>query len=136
VRSKNDKKNLLVYRSKKSFVLLNAYPYNNGHLMIITNRHTGSLESLKPAELSDMLALTKRMVSLLTRTLKPDGFNIGLNLGTFAGAGIARHIHVHIVPRWAGDTNFMPVLAGTKIISQSLQELYRLLTKQQQKKTS
>ena len=96
--------------------------------MVAPYRHTGELDDLTEEELKDLFVMVRRCKQLLTKTFKPDGFNVGCNLGEVAGAGFADHLHLHIVPRWNGDTNFMPVLAHTKIISQSLEELYRLLT--------
>lgn len=110
------------------FALLNKYPYNNGHLMVAPYRHVGTLELLRAEEWSEILRMSQRLTKRLTETLKPHGFNMGLNLGRAAGAGIPGHLHLHIVPRWNGDTNFMPVLAQTKVISQSLDELYTVLT--------
>ena len=128
-REKNDKKNFILLRSSHCFAVFNTFPYNNGHLMVILNRHTAAMEKLRPQELSDIMETTRLCVALLKKTVKPDGFNIGMNLGRAAGAGVASHIHMHIVPRWGGDTNFMPVCADTKIISQSLDDLWRQLTK-------
>jgi ATP adenylyltransferase len=124
-RQKKDKKNFVIFRSKYCFVILNTYPYNNGHAMIVCNRHIGSLEKLKDEELLDLSKALIKMKSILKEVLKPQGFNIGLNIGGCAGAGVDSHIHIHLVPRWQGDTNFMPVLANTKIISQGLTELYK-----------
>lgn len=125
--SKKDKKNLLVFRSKSSFAILNLYPYNNGHIMVAPARHLRSLEQLGDAETADLMNCLKKAKRLLDLTLKPEGYNIGINIGAVGGAGIEHHLHIHIVPRWKGDTNFMPTLFNTKIISQSLQELYRAL---------
>ena len=127
-KSKNDKSNLVVSRSRHSFAMLNLYPYNNGHLMIVPVRHVDDLEKLNDSEIVDLNRHLISIKKLLKKTLKPDGFNIGMNLGRAAGAGITDHVHVHIVPRWAGDTNFMPVLSSTKIISDSLESLYEQLT--------
>jgi ATP adenylyltransferase len=99
---------------------MNLYPYNNGHLMIVPFRHTGNLQKLLPRELTETLKLVKRSIAALRRISKPQGYNVGLNIGRVAGAGIEDHIHVHVVPRWNGDTNFMPVLGETKIISEDL----------------
>jgi len=118
----DDLDNLLVRKSKHTFTLLNLYPYNNGHLMIVPYKHTGELSDLlteESAELMNELQLAQRA---LNDTLKPQGFNIGANLGRSSGAGIADHLHFHIVPRWNGDTNFMPVLGEVKVISQALEE--------------
>lgn len=114
-REEDDEKNLILYRGNHFFVMLNTFPYNNGHLMVIPFRHVTEIDKLDDAEWSELSSLIKRSISLLRSILKPDGFNIGINLGTAAGASID-HIHVHIVPRWAWDTNFMPVLADTKVI--------------------
>jgi ATP adenylyltransferase len=127
--SADDAKNLVLLRAKSSFVLLNAYPYNAGHLMIAPYKHTGELSDLAEFELNEMTALIVRCKELLTRTMKPHGFNIGLNLGKSAGAGILDHIHWHIVPRWDGDVNFMPVTADTRVVPQALEELYGELQK-------
>ena len=109
--------------------MLNIYPYNNGHLMIAPYRHKGSLQDLNEYEMLELMVLTKKSVKELDKILKPDGYNIGINLGKVAGAGFPGHLHVHIVPRWNGDTNFMPVLTKTKIISESLDSLYKRLKK-------
>ena len=124
-----DKKNFIILRSTYCFAVLNTFPYNNGHVMIVTNRHIKSLEKLKDSEILDISKTLIKIKKVLTKTLKPKGFNIGINLDRVAGAGIEGHLHIHIVPRWIGDTNFMPVLAKTKIISQSLKELYIKLKK-------
>ena len=127
LRQKNDKKNLVLLRSKHSVCLLNKYPYNNGHLLICPKKHVKELGLLSNEELLDIMSLLNNCQSLLQKTLNPDGFNIGMNLGPAAGAGIPDHVHMHMVPRWNEDTNFMPVLFDTKIISQSLEELYAQL---------
>ena len=128
-RSQADRRNHVVARGTAVFAILNRYPYNNGHIMIAPYRHVGTLERLHPSEWSDMLTVSRRLVKRLHLTVHPHGFNIGLNLGRSAGAGVPGHLHLHIVPRWNGDTNFMPTLAHTKVISQSLDELYQVLTK-------
>lgn len=127
---RNDQKNFIIFRSKYCFAVLNTFPYNNGHAMIVSNRHVKSLESLKDTEALDMLQALIKIKSILKNVLRPDGFNIGINIGKSAGAGIENHLHTHIVPRWTGDTNFMPVLGNTKIISQSLKDLYQKLKKE------
>ena len=116
-------------RSKHCFVLLNTFPYNNGHLMIVPNRHIASLDLLSTDEMFDINQVLIVMVKILSKILHPHGFNIGMNLGRIAGAGIDKHIHMHIVPRWSGDTNFMPVIANTKVVSQSLNELQSQIKK-------
>lgn len=123
-KSRADKKNLVLFRSRSVFAILNKYPYNNGHLMISPYRHIKDLKSFSQEEILDMFSTLNKMQDILRQTLKPDGFNIGINAGRSAGAGIPDHLHMHIVPRWREDTNFMPVLFDTKIISQSLDELY------------
>lgn len=119
-----DKENLVVMRSKYVFSILNKFPYNNGHLMICPYRHLKNFSSLNNDEVLDLFSVLNRMQCLLKDVLSPDGFNIGMNIGRVSGAGIPNHIHIHIVPRWREDTNFMPVLFDTKIISQSLDDLY------------
>ena len=117
----------IVKKSKFSFAMLNTYPYNNGHVMVSPYRHVKDLKGLNDRELLDIMNLVQDMQRLLEKKLKPHGFNIGINTGTVAGAGYKDHIHIHIVPRWSGDTNFMPVTGATKVLPQSLKELRRLL---------
>ena len=112
--------------TKYSFSMLNIYPYNNGHVMVAPKRHVRSLENLSKEELMDLMALVVKTKKTLDRKLKPHGYNIGLNIGKMGGAGFPGHIHMHIVPRWAGDTNFMPAVSNTKIISDSLDAMYKL----------
>lgn len=123
----NDKKDYIIKRTKYSFAILNKYPYNNGHTMIVPYKHVKDLDCLTQEELLDLLQLLHKIKTLIIKALKPDGFNIGINLGKVAGAGFADHVHIHIVPRWLGDTNFMPVCSDTKVISQSLSALYKRL---------
>ena len=123
----DDRANLIVQRGKLSTVVLNRYPYNNGHLLIAPLRHIGTLNDLTPEELLDLQQVMCQMMSRITEKMKPDGYNVGLNLGRVAGAGLPGHLHWHIVPRWAGDVNFMPVTADTKVIVQSLDALWELL---------
>ncbi len=115
-------------RTPRSAVVLNRYPYNNGHLLVAPRAHKGKLDELASEELLETMETLRQMVRLLDGLMKPDGYNIGLNLGHAAGAGLPGHLHWHIVPRWNGDTNFMPVLADTKVIVQSLDALWELLT--------
>lgn len=122
-----DADNLVVSRGPHSLAVLNRYPYNNGHLLVAPHRHTGGLEELNDDELLECMQQLQRMTAALKKLLNADGFNIGLNLGRAAGAGLPGHLHWHLVPRWNGDTNFMPVLTGTNVIPQSLEELYKLL---------
>ncbi|MFH1093383.1 MAG: HIT domain-containing protein [Candidatus Omnitrophota bacterium] len=126
-RQKKDKNNFIVKRGKFVFSILNIFPYNNGHTLIVPYRHIDSLEKMNNDELSEMFEFVKQTTKIIKARLKAHGFNIGFNIGKVAGAGIDQHLHVHIVPRWEADTNFMPVLSGTKIISQSLEELYNIL---------
>lgn len=121
--SNNDEENFVVARDKSCFALLNTYPYNGGHMMVVPYRQTHDLNDLADEELTGLFKLTRRCQNALKRTMHPDGFNIGLNLGKVAGAGIAEHLHIHIVPRWNGDTNFMPVLAGTTVVPQALKDV-------------
>jgi ATP adenylyltransferase len=130
IKSKNDKKNLVLYRGKHNFVMLNLYPYTNAHLMVAPYRHIGDSELLSKDELYELFDLVRKMVKILKKTHKIDGCNIGINLGKAAGAGVEKHLHVHIVPRWFGDTNFMPVVSDTKIICESLDETYKILKKE------
>jgi ATP adenylyltransferase len=124
----DDRKNQIVLRTARSVVVLNRFPYNNGHLLVAPTLHVGRLGGLSSEELLDVNETLRRMVALLELVMKPDGFNVGVNLGKVAGAGLPGHIHWHIVPRWDGDTNFMPVIADVKVIAQSLEALYEMLT--------
>jgi ATP adenylyltransferase len=123
---------LVVVRGSRCLIMLNAYPYAAGHLMVVPNRHLAELEDLDDGELGELTALTKSALAALRTLMKPAGFNVGLNLGVAAGAGFRDHLHQHVVPRWDGDTNFMPVLGGTRVISEALAStapvLRRLLT--------
>src|ERR1019366_2321049 len=113
---------LVVYRGKEAFVLMNRFPYNSGHLMILPTRHTADFQSLTPAETSETMELLRASERALRELSYPQGFNIGMNLGRAAGAGIDAHLHWHIVPRWNGDTNFMPILADVKVVSEDMAE--------------
>ena len=119
--------NFVVFKTRESVCMLNIYPYNNGHLMVAPKRHIRDLSQLNDAQTLDLIKALNKAKKLLDKVLKPDGYNIGANLGHAAGAGIAGHLHLHIVPRWVGDTNFMSTVSSTKIISQSLKELYKRL---------
>ena len=127
--SKSLKKSLVIKKTKHSFSMLNIYPYNNGHIMVSPKRHLSSLEKLSSDEIGDLMELVNESTKTLKKVLKPEGFNIGANIGKVAGAGFPGHVHIHVVPRWTGDTNFMPVLSHTKIISESLEALYDRLKK-------
>lgn len=124
---RNDSENLVVARGRAAIVVINRFPYNNGHLLIAPLAHKASITDLDDDELLDCMHQLQRMTRVYTEILSPDGFNIGLNLGRVAGAGVPGHLHWHLVPRWQGDTSFMAVLGETNVISQSLSELYRYL---------
>ena len=124
---KNDTINLILYRGQYCFIIMNAYPYNSGHLMVAPYRHVANLEDLNDAERNEQFELVSRSVAILKQVFKADGFNIGMNLGRIAGAGIDKHIHTHIVPRWAGDTNFMPVVGDIKVVNEALKDTYKKL---------
>lgn len=135
VDSASDATNYVVHRGEHSVVILNRYPYNNGHLLVAPLAHKASLSELNQAELLEIQQHLVLMTESLQAIINPDGFNIGVNIGRVAGAGLPGHIHWHIVPRWSGDTNFMTVCADTHVIPQSLAELYRLLTEHLAKTT-
>jgi ATP adenylyltransferase len=118
--STDDVENLLIFRGKKAFVLMNLYPYNNGHLMVAPYLHTANLSDLDDETLLEIMLLTSQSQQALARAFAPNGYNVGINLGQIAGAGIADHLHQHIVPRWNGDSNFMHVIADTKVLPESL----------------
>jgi len=124
-----DDQNLVLWRTERSIVLLNRFPYNNGHLLIAPSRHISTLEEASDDEMLELSKLTRESQKALTLAIKPHGFNIGMNFGRCAGAGLPEHMHIHIVPRWDGDTNFMSVCGDTEVISQSLTELLELLKK-------
>jgi ATP adenylyltransferase len=122
--AQDDRNQLVLHRSELAFLVLNKYPYNNGHLMAVPYRHMDSVEALTPEETTDMMALVSLGIRALRHTSHPEGFNIGINIGKIAGAGVVDHIHIHVVPRWGGDTNFMPVLGDVRLIPQDLRETY------------
>lgn len=124
---RNDRKNLVLHRSKHTLIVLNRYPYTNGHLMLAPNRHVPTPETLSREERLDLLELLDVTLKILRKVVRPQGFNVGMNLGRMGGAGVPGHVHLHIVPRWPGDTNFMPVLTGTKVVSDSLDSMYSRL---------
>jgi ATP adenylyltransferase len=124
----DDRRHLIALRTNRSVVVLNRFPYNNGHLLVAPLAHKGCLGDLDAAEALETMQTVQRMVSVLDGLMRPAGYNIGLNLGIAAGAGLPGHLHWHIVPRWEGDTNFMPVVGDTKVIVQSLEAFYDLLT--------
>lgn len=124
-----DEANLIVHRGHTAFVILNLYPYNNGHLMVVPYAHTPSLEQLDAATLTEIMTLTNAGMAALRAVYNPQAFNLGANIGTAAGAGIADHVHLHVVPRWAGDTNFMTAVSGARVIPEDLRETYWLVRK-------
>lgn len=123
----NDVRNLILYRGREVFVIMNRYPYNSGHLMVVPNRHIGNFLALRESESRELMAVLQQSVQVLDRVMKPDGYNLGMNLGRVSGAGVEDHIHIHVVPRWNGDTNFMPIIASTKVISEALDKTYAKL---------
>ena len=123
----NDPANLIVARGDLSFVILNKYPYNSGHLMVTPYRHIAEWESLTPEELAEIGSWSQRCINALKETLGPQGFNVGVNQGVIAGAGIAEHVHLHVVPRWGGDTNFMTTVGDAKVIPEALDETFARL---------
>ncbi len=122
-----EKERLVVFRTKCSIVLLNKYPYNSGHLLICPIKHVPMLDELKDDELLDLIKVVRLAINYLGEVLRPQGYNVGINIGRVAGAGLPEHIHFHVVPRWNGDTSFISVISDTKVISQSMEELYRKL---------
>lgn len=125
-----DRENLILFRGATCAVTMNRFPYNSGHLMVAPTRHIAQLDELSADEDREFSDLTKRAVAALRAALQPEGFNIGINLGQVAGAGLADHLHRHIVPRWNGDTNFMPVLGGPRVIPEALDATYEALVKE------
>lgn len=122
-----DEENLILWRGNRVFVIMNRFPYNNGHLMIVPYRPVASYEALKPEEQEAMSATIERCISWLRHALHPDGFNVGMNLGAAAGAGLPSHLHMHVVPRWEADTNFMATIGDVKVIPEAMQKTYRKL---------
>jgi ATP adenylyltransferase len=121
--SSDDAAHHVIARRKTCYALLNTYPYNGGHLMVVPYRQVAELTDLTAEESAELMVLTQECVAALKQSMKPDGFNVGMNIGKCAGAGIAEHLHVHVVPRWSGDTNFMPVLGQTSVLPQALVEI-------------
>ncbi len=126
-RRKKDKADFILYRGEKNFVIMNLYPYTSGHLMIVPYRHIALLSDLTSVESAEMMGLAARAMEGMKKSIRPEGFNLGMNVGRTAGAGVAGHLHLHVVPRWAGDANFMPVIGKTKVFSVGLQKIYDLL---------
>jgi ATP adenylyltransferase len=127
IKEDRDVENFILYRGKSNFIILNAFPYNPGHLMVVPYHHLGRLEDMEEEERNDHYQIVSRAVGALREACRTENFNIGMNLGRVAGAGIADHIHTHIVPRWNGDNNFMPVIGETRVISESMQDIYSRL---------
>ena len=123
----DNRKSLIVKRGKCNFIVLNKFPYTSGHLMVVTNRHIGALEKLSTIEANEHFRLTRTAAAAIRKAFKPEGLNVGMNLGRPAGAGIKDHLHTHLVPRWAGDSNFMPVIGETRINSIDIEETYEAL---------
>jgi ATP adenylyltransferase len=123
----DDRANLIVHRGEHSFVILNLYPYTNGHLMVAPYEHIAGFQELSPETIAEMMALAQRAMARLEDVYDPHGYNVGINQGRVAGAGVEHHIHLHVVPRWGGDTNFMPVIADTKVMPQTLEQSYDAL---------
>ena len=121
--SSDDVENLVIARDRTCFALLNRFPYVGGHLMTVPYKEVADLHGLTDEELADLWKLTRRCLAALTAVMKPDGFNVGINLGKVAGAGIAEHLHIHVVPRWNGDINFMPIIANTTVLPEALKEI-------------
>jgi ATP adenylyltransferase len=123
----DDKNALILHRSSHSFVMMNRYPYNNGHLLVAPFRHLSQIEDLSPDEVGDLFRLVQLSVRVIKEKLQPHGLNLGMNIGAVAGAGVKDHVHLHVVPRWTGDTSFMPVVASTSVMPQALEETYAQL---------
>lgn len=119
-----DRENLILFRGKHSAIILNKYPYNNGHLMVFPGRHVRDLSGLTEGELLDLILNLKQAIEVLEKAMSPSGFNVGINMGKSAGAGVEDHLHIHVVPRWEGDTNYMPVIGEVKVISEHLLATY------------
>ncbi len=125
----NDEENLILFRGESAYIIMNRYPYSNGHLMTVPYRHTNNMSELNESERLELMNLTTKCIEILG-AMNPDGFNIGMNLGTAGGAGIDDHLHLHVVPRWSGDTNFMPLIADVKVMPEYLQDTYKTLIKE------
>ena len=123
----NDAPNYILYRGNRNFVIMNSYPYNPGHLMVVPYRHVATLDEMTSDELGEHFTIVSRSIKVLRQVFEAEGFNLGSNMGKLAGAGIADHFHTHIVPRWQGDTNFMPVISDTRVVPEALAETYERL---------
>jgi ATP adenylyltransferase len=124
----DDEANLIVHRGERAFVILNLFPYTNGHMMVAPYEHVGAIEAIDADTVAEMMALAQQGIRALDEVYGPQGYNVGFNQGRVAGAGVEHHIHMHVVPRWGGDTNFMPVLGDTRVMPQSLEDSYAALT--------
>lgn len=124
----DDVNNLVIHRADRAFVILNRFPYTSGHIMVVANAHKPTLESLDPQTRADMIELATRCMTVLRRVYHPQGFNLGANIGEIAGAGVADHVHLHVVPRWGGDANFMSTVAETRVIPEKLAETYQRIS--------
>jgi len=129
VSANDDRKFGVLFRGKFSFVIINKYPYNNGHIMVAPYKHTGNLGEINKNEMLEMAVIIQKWQQVIQKAMNPDGFNIGMNIGKIAGAGFEDHLHYHLVPRWNGDTNFMPIIGETKVVPMSIDEAYDILLK-------
>lgn len=127
---KKDNKNFILYYGKYSFIIMNRFPYNAGHIMIAPYRHIGQIEKLNSNETTEMFRLLQQSIIIIKKIMNPDGFNVGINIGLVGGAGVPDHIHMHIIPRWLGDTNFMPIISDIKIINEELEKTFSKLKKE------
>jgi ATP adenylyltransferase len=127
IAQKTDQQNLILWRGKTAFIIMNRFPYNNGHLMVVPYQHTGNMDDLQTEEQLELFQLLQLAATSLEKVMRPHGFNIGMNLGRVAGAGVEDHLHFHIVPRWDGDTNFMPIISHTKVVSEALDKSFEKL---------
>ena len=127
LKGKDDRKSLILYRAKLSFVIMNLYPYNNGHLMVVPYRKVDTMLSLNKNELEEIMSLSQKSMKIIKEELNAEGFNFGVNIGKCSGSGIDSHVHFHIVPRWSGDNNFMPAIGNTKVVVQGLFDTYDIL---------
>ncbi len=122
-----DEEALIIYRGERAYIIMNKYPYNTGHLMVVPYRHVPSIEDLNEDEMFEMSILTQASLKGLRKALNPHGFNVGINIGDVAGAGVADHVHIHVVPRWKGDANFITIVSGTKVLPQLLKDTYDII---------
>ncbi|MEJ2356125.1 MAG: HIT domain-containing protein, partial [candidate division WOR-3 bacterium] len=123
----DDRKSGVLFRGEFSFVIMNKYPYNNGHIMVAPYKHTGNFGDMNEDEMLELSVNIRKWQEVIKKAMKPDGFNIGMNIGRIAGAGFENHLHYHLVPRWSGDTNFMPIIGETKVVPISIDEAYDIL---------